>query len=396
MVQAQTASGCWVIVITGPANSSKRTPGFPFPSLTTPNPDMLTPFVTAQRILTRFTSILISTALCTQAVHAQGSEKTNFAGHMNATALAERLEAKEGIPATTTLELLKQAELLPQVVRAVQPPKKKSVRNWDTYRSRFVEPYRIRKGIEFWDANLVTLKEAEAKYGIPQEVIVAIIGVETLYGEHIGNYRVLDSLATLAFAYPEGQRDRSGFFLSELEAFIALCHKNHLDALEVKGSYAGAIGLGQFMPSSWTNFAVDGDADSIVDLFHSRRDAIFSVANFLKVHGWEAGKATRVLVEIQHADNLAELLAPDIIPTFTPATMQQKGVKLKGKALPDEKLALIELVRGEAEPAYLAGGQNFYVVTRYNRSSFYANAVLELSEALRLRKTQAGNTPVDK
>ncbi len=154
----------------------------------------------------------------------------------------------------------------------------------------------------------------------------------------------------------------------------------------MKGSYAGAIGLGQFMPSSWTAFAVDGDADGIVDLFHSRRDAIFSVANFLKVHGWETGKATRVLVDIEHADNLQELLAPDIVPTFTPAAMQQKGVKLNGETQPDEKLALIELVRGDGEPAFVAGGHNFYVVTRYNRSSFYANAVLELSEALKLRR----------
>ncbi|MCE2746246.1 MAG: lytic murein transglycosylase B [Burkholderiales bacterium] len=364
---------------------------------------MLTPFVTAQRILTSFASILISTTLCTQAVYAQEADRINFAEHKKAIALAERLQAKEGIPATATFELLKQAELLPPVIKAVQPPKTKSVRNWDKYRGNFVEPYRIRKGVEFWNENLDTLKEAQAKYGIPQEVIVAIIGVETLYGQHIGNFRVLDSLATLAFAYPEGQRDRSEFFLSELEAFIALCNKTHLDALEVKGSYAGAIGLGQFMPSSWTNFAVDGDADGIVDLFHSRRDAIFSVANFLKVHGWESGKATRVLVEIEHADNLSELLAPDIVPTFTPSAMQEKGLKIKGPTLPDEKLALIELVRGEAEPTFVAGGQNFFVVTRYNRSSFYANAVLELSEALKLRRdmtkqvaNQAGNTPVDR
>ena len=198
----------------------------------------------------------------------------------------------------------------------------------------------------------------------------------------------MDSLSTLAFAYPEGQKDRSDFFLSELEAFIALCNKTHLDALDVKGSYAGAIGLGQFMPSSWTRFAVDGDSDGVVDLFHSNRDAIFSVANFLKVHGWEAGKATRVQVDIEHADNLTELLAPDIVPTFTPAVMQEKGVKLKNKTLPDEKFALIELVRGEDEPAFVAGGQNFFVVTRYNRSSFYANAVLELSETVKRRKNR--------
>lgn len=300
--------------------------------------------------------------------------------------MAERLHARAGIPVAETLALLGQAQLLPGVIQAVKPPKSKAVRNWDTYRRRFVEPFRIRKGIEFWNANADVLKQAHALYGVPEEVIVAVIGVETIYGQHTGNYRVLDSLATLAFAYPAGQKDRSAFFLSELEAFIALCHQTHLDALEVKGSYAGAIGLGQFMPSSWTNFAVDGDADGIVDLFHSRKDAIYSVANFLKVHGWEPGKATRIPIEIEHADNLAELLAPDIVPTFTPAVMQIKGVKLKGPALPDEKLALIELVRGEAEPTFVAGGQNFFVVTRYNRSSFYANAVLELSEALRQRK----------
>ena len=369
-----------------PANSSEHEPGRPLLLLTTPEPDMLTPFVTAQRIIKTIASILISTALCTQAVHAQDTQRINFADREQAQSMAKRLQEKEGIAVADTLALLQQAELLPQVVKAVQPPKTKGVRNWDTYRSRFVEPYRIRKGVEFWDANTEILKQAEAKYGIPQEVIVAIIGVETIYGQHTGNYRVLDSLATLAFAYPAGQRDRSEFFLSELEAFIALCSRTHLDALEVKGSYAGAIGLGQFMPSSWTAYAVDGDEDGVVDLFHSRKDAIFSVANFLKVHGWENGKATRVLVDIEHTDNLTELLAPDIVPTFTPAVMQQKGVKLIGETLPDEKLALIELVRGEAEPAFVAGGQNFYVVTRYNRSSFYANAVLELSEALRLRR----------
>jgi membrane-bound lytic murein transglycosylase B len=359
---------------------TEHVPGQLHHLLTLPEPDMLTP------IIRSIASILISTLLCTQAVRAQDANKVNFAEFEQASSMAERLQVKEGIPASETLELLRQAELLPQVVKAVQPAKTKSVRNWDRYRNNFVEPYRIRKGVEFWEANADVLKEAEAHYGIPQEVIVAIIGVETIYGQHIGNYRVLDSLATLAFAYPAGQRDRSEFFLSELESFIALCNKTHLNALEVKGSYAGAIGLGQFMPSSWIAYAVDGDGDGVVDLFHSRRDAIFSVANFLKVHGWESGKATRVLVDIERTDNLPELLAPDIVPTFTPAVLQQKGVKLNSEALPDEKLALIELVRGDAETAYVAGGHNFYVVTRYNRSSFYANAVLELSEALKLRR----------
>lgn len=349
---------------------------------------MLTSFLSSHRFFQTLVFFLLNTILCLQTAQAQSSSGVNFSENPKAFALAERLQTKEGIPISETLNLLRQAELLPQVIKAVKPPTSSTVRNWDTYRKRFIEPFRIRKGVEFWHANENTLDIAAAKYGIPQEVIVAIIGVETLYGQHIGNYRVLDSLSTLAFAYPEGQKDRSDFFLSELEAFIALCNKTHLDALDVKGSYAGAIGLGQFMPSSWTRFAVDGDSDGVVDLFHSNRDAIFSVANFLKVHGWEAGKATRVQVDIEHADNLTELLAPDIVPTFTPAVMQEKGVKLKNKTLPDEKFALIELVRGEDEPAFVAGGQNFFVVTRYNRSSFYANAVLELSETVKRRKNR--------
>ncbi|WP_370263001.1 lytic murein transglycosylase B [Limnobacter sp.] len=332
--------------------------------------------------------------MATQAAAAQNAKNEapspTFVERPEALAIAQRLAQKHGIEEAQTLSLIGQAQYLPRVVEAVKPPKKASVRNWDNYRARFVEPYRIRKGMAFWNDNADVLAQAEARYGVPQAVIVAIIGVETIYGEHTGNFRVIDSLSTLGFAYPSGQRDRSGFFLQELEAFIALCTQTHLDCLEVKGSYAGAIGLGQFMPSSWMAYAVDGDEDGIVDLFHSQKDAIFSVANFLKVHGWQTGAATRVLVEFDHADNLKELLAPDIVPTFTAEQMKTRGVRVLGPVQPEEKLALIELVRGEADPSYVAGGTNFYVVTRYNRSSFYANAVLELSEALALRKSIGG------
>lgn len=321
-----------------------------------------------------------------------------------ALALATRLEQQEGIPANQTLGILQDAKYLPKVADAVKPPKHWSQRNWDVYRSRFVEPTRIRKGLQFWEDNAATLAEAEKKYGVPRQVIVAIIGVETMYGENTGGFRLIDALSTLGFAYPQGAKDRSAFFQQELEAFFVLCKKNKLNPLEVKGSYAGAIGLGQFMPSSWLNFAVDGDQDGVIDLFHSTKDAIHSVGNFLKVHGWQTGKAGRVLVEITNAEHLNTLLEPDIVPTFTPQTLREKGVVLKTETQPDELLALIELVRGkDTPPAFIAGGQNFFTVTRYNKSSFYANAVLELAEALKFAKQlpvtptpQAGNTPVDK
>lgn len=310
----------------------------------------------------------------------------NYEQHPKAIELARQLEAESAIPTDHTLSLLKQAQRLPNVIEAVKPPKTKSVRNWDNYRDRFVEPYRINKGIEFWNNNEQVLVEVENQFGIPAHVIVAIIGVETIYGRHTGRDRVLDSLATLAFDYPSGQRDRSGFFLSELGAFIELCYRTHLDATEVKGSYAGAIGLGQFMPSSWQAYAVDGDGNGVIDLMNSTEDAIYSVANFLKVHGWQTGQAMLVPVEIKNRSHMNTLLEPDIIPTFTPREMIDKGLELKRATLKEEKLALIELARGKQEPAYVVGGQNFYVVTRYNRSSFYATAVLELSEALKTRR----------
>ena len=312
--------------------------------------------------------------------------------------MAQRLFETHGIALETTLSLLRQATYLPRVVELVQPPKTSTVRNWDIYRSRFVEPYRIRRGAGFWADNARALEDAEREHGVPQAVIVAIIGVETIYGQHTGQFRVLDSLATLGFAYPAGQKDRSDFFLKELESFIVLCKKTQLNPLEEKGSYAGAIGLGQFMPSSWLAYGVDGDKDGKVDLFHNNRDAIFSVANFLKVHGWVPGKATLVPVELGNNADMTSLLAPDILPSFTAQELSKKGAFLKAPVLADEKLALIELARGENAPTYVAGGQNFYVVTRYNRSSFYSTAVLELAEALALNRklNQAGKTPVDK
>lgn len=298
-------------------------------------------------------------------------------------ALAKRLEEREGIPAQETLKALQSAKYQPKVVDAVRPPKSPTVKNWTVYRDRFVEPIRIRKGLKFWGENEALLNQATQAYGVPAEVIVAIIGVETIYGEHTGNFRVIDSLSTLGFAYPQGQKDRSDFFQRELEAFFVLCRKAGLDPLEVKGSYAGAVGLGQFMPSSWLNFAVDGDQDQHIDLFHSRADAILSVGNFLKVHGWQAGKTGIVAVDFTRTDALPEVLASDILPKFTNQALTERGIVAQGPVLTDELLALVELVRGEDSPVYVLGGQNFYAVTRYNRSAFYATAVLELAAALR-------------
>lgn len=361
-----------------------------------PNPHRIHP---VQRTLLLALSAFFVSACATgvareaKPVNTSQSAETRPAYEQNPLAieLAKTLQAEKNIPMARTLSILADAKYIPSVVNAVRPPKTPTVKNWDSYRARFVEPIRIRKGLKFWAENQSTLEDAERKFGVPQEVVVAIIGVETIYGEHTGNYRVLDALATLGFDYPQGQRDRSEFFRKELAAFIDLCENTHLDALEVKGSYAGAIGLGQFMPSSWQNFAVDGDENGMVDLFHSRRDAIFSVANFLKVHGWTPSASGLVPVEFREHADLPTLLAPDILPTFLPETMVKLGLKLGKPVLTEEKLALVELVRGEKPSTYVVGGQNFYAVTRYNRSSFYAASVLELAEAIKEKKQKLGN-----
>lgn len=332
------------------------------------------------------TKVTLALAMALPASSPALAQSTDYSQDPRAIEMANKLEKENGIPTSRTLSLLAQAKQLPRVIEAVKPAKTKSVKDWDKYRSRFVEPYRIEKGTQFWKENETTLREAQSKFGVPAEVIVGIIGVETIYGRHIGKDRVLDALATLSFDYPTGQRDRSGFFMSELAAFIVLTENTHLDATSVMGSYAGAIGLGQFMPSSWQAYAVDGDGDGIIDLFNSNKDAIFSVANFLKQHGWATGRSLLTPVTIKSRENLAVLLEPDIVPTFSPREMIDKGLKLKRKVLEEEKLALIELVRGEKSPTYVVGGQNFFVVTRYNRSSFYATAVLELAEAIKRHK----------
>jgi len=222
-------------------------------------------------------------------------------------------------------------------------------------------------------------------YGVPPEVVVGIVGVESIYGRQMGNFRIIDALATLAFDFPSGRTDRSAFFQDELEAWFVLCKSEGIDPLAWRGSYAGAIGMAQFMPSSFNRFAVDFDGDGHVDLHTSAADVIGSVANYLAEFGWKRGLAARFDVEPPaDLEARALLLAPDIVPTFTAAEMVERGAKLPDAALAVESLlALVELQNGDAAPTYVAGTSNFYALTRYNWSSYYAMAVLALGETVR-------------
>ncbi|MEO7937093.1 MAG: lytic murein transglycosylase B [Burkholderiaceae bacterium] len=310
-----------------------------------------------------------------------------YAQRADAMRFADEIAERRDLDRAWVRKAIGESRLLPQVTRWVLPAPGGTPKNWQAYRSRFIEPVRIQAGVAFWQANQADLERAEQTYGVPAEIIVGIIGVETMYGRHIGDFRVMDALATLSFDFPDAHPravERRAFFQRELEQLLSLAQRADTDPMQLRGSYAGAMGLPQFMPSSWVRYAIDFDGDGRVDLFRSPSDAIGSVANYFKAFGWIKGMPTHYPVRFDRATlDLDALLAPDILPTFSAAAMTAKGVVLEESALQHAgPLALVELQNGGAEPAYVAGTENFYVVTRYNWSSYYAMAVIGLGRAV--------------
>ncbi|MDQ2734846.1 MAG: lytic murein transglycosylase B [Pseudomonadota bacterium] len=297
---------------------------------------------------------------------------------------ADAVAARRNLDAAWVRAALAQARFVPSVVRYIMPASTGTPKNWAAYRARFVEPVRIKAGVAFWKANGHWLAVAEDLYGVPPEIIVGIVGVETIYGRQMGNFRVIDALATLAFDFPQGRSDRSAFFQDELESWFVLCNSEGVEPLAWKSSYAGAIGMAQFMPSSFNKYAVDLDADGHVDLHHSAADVIGSVANYLAEFGWKRGLPVRFEVTPPaDTEARAALLAADIVPSFSAAEMYEHGAVLAPNALTSEcALALVELQNGDAAPSYVAGTTNFYAITRYNQSSYYAMAVEGLGTAI--------------
>ncbi len=316
---------------------------------------------------------------------------TRYASNEAAMAFATDLAERRNLDAAWVRHHIGQAQHLPSVVRLMSPTPTGVAKNWAAYRARFIEPVRLRAGLRFWQDNHAPLARAEAEFGVPASLIVGVIGVETLYGQHTGNFRVIDALSTLAFNFPASHpraAARTEFFKAELEQFLSLSQRTGMDPQAIRGSYAGAMGWPQFMPSSWNKFAIDFDGDGRVDLFNSTADVIGSVANYFKIFGWQTGQATHYPVSFDSSRlDLDALLAPDILPTFSLQSFTAKGAVLEGPALQHPgPLALVELENGPAPRSYLAGTENFYVVTRYNWSSYYALAVLELGEEIaRLR-----------
>ena len=311
-----------------------------------------------------------------------------YAGNEEAMRWADDVAQRRGLDAQWVRDAVGRAQFLPTVARLMQPAPAGTPKNWRVYRSRFIDPVRSAAGVKFWQDNQATLERAEQEYGVPAEIVVGIIGVETIYGQQMGNFRVIDALATLAFNFPQAHpraAERSAYFSGELENFLSLQSRMGFDPLKPLGSYAGAMGMPQFMPSSWVRWAVDYDGDSRIDLARSSADVIGSVANYFKSYGWQPGMPTHYPVRFdpEKLDKEA-LLAPDILPSFSVSSFTAKGAVLEGSALAHAgPLALVELQNGDAEPQYVAGTENFYVITRYNWSSYYAMAVIELGREVK-------------
>jgi membrane-bound lytic murein transglycosylase B len=323
------------------------------------------------------------------AAHKASARGPAYGKTTEAIALADELAQQYNLPKAWVREQISQAQYLKGVPKMVLPPTVPTAKNWRAYRERFIESRRIDAGTQFWQTYQSALTRAEQTYGVPAEMVVGIIGVETFYGQNMGNYRVLDALTTLTLHFPVSHpraAERQAFFKSELGHFLAQAHQQG-DA-GITGSFAGAMGWPQFMPSSVAKFAVDFDGDGRIDLRNSPVDAIGSVANYFRAFGWQTGMPTHYPVSFDEARlDKPTLLAPDILPSFSVSNFTAKGAVLDEQAQKHiGQLALVELFNGDEPPSYVAGTDNFYVVTRYNWSSYYALAVIELGQAVKANR----------
>jgi membrane-bound lytic murein transglycosylase B len=294
----------------------------------------------------------------------------------------DEMADKDGYSRKELRTLLKQAQPQPKIIEAMNRPLEKTAPWWE-YRARFVTPERVSDGAQFWNEHREALERAATHYDVPPQYIVAIIGVETHYGRNTGHYRALDALTTLAFDYPP----REKFFRSELEEFLVLARENRLDPLTVTGSYAGALGVPQFMPSQYRRFAVDGDNDRKRDLWGSWDDILSSVANYLKEYGWTAGGPVLADVRLD-PDPTFQIEPRNIKLNETLDGLAAHGVRVDSD-LPGNTPVVLLSAEQKDGPAYRVGFHNFAVITSYNASARYAMAVNDLAEAIAERVHEA-------
>lgn len=274
--------------------------------------------------------------------------------------------------------LLQQASKQQGIIDKIKRPWE--AKPWYQYAPLFLTDKRRDAGVEFWQKHAKLLQQAEQQTGVPAEIIVAIIGVETNFGTHLGQYSVLDSLYTLGFYYPQ----RSRFFRSELEQFLLLCREEKFDPTQIKGSYAGAMGWGQFIASSYRHYALDFDQDNIRDLFNNPADAIGSVANYFRKNGWQRNQPVAFKANLANND-IGALLSNSLKPKHQWQQLRQQGISVEQDLAPDSKVKLLEFEL-EKGHEYWVGFNNFYTITRYNHSPLYAMAVYQLSQQIKQQR----------
>ena len=315
-----------------------------------------------------------------------GASFADYRQHPEAQLFVQDMVQKHGFSAQEVNTWLAKAEKKQAILDAIARPAEKS-KTWKEYRPIFIVPMRVTGGVNFWNSYQKELARAEKTYGVPAEIIVSIIGVETNYGKNTGSYYVVDALSTLAFDYPP----RAPFFRAELENYFLLTREQKHDALLFKGSYAGAMGYGQFMPSSYRNFAVDFSGDGFTDIWNNPEDAIGSVANYFKKHGWQTGKQVVLAARLQGDRSLIKF--NDIVPPNRPLKALRAQGLLPQKSMNSQQLVIPLEFDGAQGLEYWLGLPNFYTITRYNRSPMYAMAVYQLSQDIKAAraKSQKGN-----
>jgi membrane-bound lytic murein transglycosylase B len=316
----------------------------------------------------------------------------DYSQHPLAAGFVDEMVQKHGFTAAEINQVLSKAQKRQPILDAIARPAEKS-KTWKEYRPIFIVPMRITNGVAFWNEHRAALARAEKEFGVPAEIIVSIIGVETNYGKNTGSWYVIDALTTLAFDYPP----RAPFFRSELVNYFILTREQKHNPLEFKGSYAGAMGYGQFMPSSYRNFAVDFSGDGFTDIWNNPTDAIGSVANYFKQHGWQTGKAVVAAAKLtKPRDSLLTNAAfNQVVPPTVKITEWKKSGIVPAKGLPKTISSRAPAIAIEFDGAngfeYWFGLQNFYTITRYNRSPMYAMAVYDLSLEIKQAMNKAGN-----
>lgn len=312
---------------------------------------------------------------------APAQTRGGYAAHPAAAQFIEEMATRHNLPREEVTALLARAQRQQSILDAISRPAE--AKPWRDYRPIFLTRARIDGGVQFWNANAQILADAERQFGVDARVIVAIVGVETRYGANTGKYRVLDALCTLGFDYPK----RAEFFRKELEQFLLLTREEHVDALDALGSYAGAMGQGQFIPSSYRRYAVDFDGDGKRDLWHSERDVLGSVANYFKEHGWQQGAPVVARAHVAGTAYKA-LLEKGLQPHMRAGDLARYGVRSDTPIAPDTQVALVELEGADGPEQWIAFN-NFYVITRYNRSPLYAMAVHQLSDEIAAARASA-------